>query len=114
MVIDSQVLDRQLQAISSEIDREPEDATVEMGASCGPELVADVSGLSLVVDQSRQSLITHLAALSTASIQLPTAVVPADISAYSLTGGVPAAQEAVSAPLVLASVERPGGFLQKS
>ena len=71
-----------------------------------PELVADVSGLSLVVDESRQSLITHLAALSTASIQLPTAVVPADISAYSLTGGVPAAQEAVSAPLVLASAER--------
>ena len=56
-MIDSQALDRQLQTIASEIDREPQNATVEMGATGGPELVADSDGLSLVVDEGRHSLV---------------------------------------------------------
>ena len=106
IVIDSQALDGQLRTISSEIDREPENASVEMGATGGPELVADTDGLSLVIDESRHSMITQFARLSTDTIQLPTAVVQADITATSLTDGVPAAQQAVSAPLVLASAEQ--------
>src|SRR5215203_3843302 len=106
VVIDSQALDRQLQTISSEIDREPQNATVEMGATGGPELVADTDGVALVVNEGRHSLVAHMARLSTDTIQLPTAVVQADITASSLTGGMPAAQQAVSAPLILASAEQ--------
>lgn len=105
IVIEAGRLDAQLDQIAAAVDRDPSDAYVQMDASGQPQLVADIAGVSLDRDAGRRVVLTAIAGLSSGTVDLNADTVPANVPAGQLAGGLPAAQLAVAAPLVLTSVE---------
>jgi len=105
VTIDASQLDPLVSRIAADVDIAPSDAFVEMNTNGQPTLIADISGQVLLQMDSRNLIVTAMSGLSPDAVQLPIAVESADVAATVLSGGLPGAQAAVSAPLVLTSAE---------
>lgn len=105
IVVDASQLDPLVSRIAADVDVAPSDAFVEMSTSGQPELIADIAGRTLLRADSRKLIVTGMTGLSPEAVQLPIAVESADVAAADLADGLPGAQAAVSAPLVLTSAQ---------
>lgn len=105
IVVDTDVLNSQLEPIAAAVSRTPTDASINMSDAAEPILVADIPGVVFDYPANQAAIMDHLTSFASGPIELVSHVQPAAVASESLIPSLDVARTAVSAPLTITAPE---------